>query len=269
MHAFKTKAMLVGLRVNAWTATRKDDAASGTVHAHYSAAHDSGAYNKALIAKVHLKPIQKVDSAIRQFHKDNTLPWMNDGTRILPSANHSIYTAGIRKLKDERQIAVDQFIADYPAHVTEASIKLGGMFDMTDYPHVWDLAALYSVDVIPLPFPDAQDFRLDIAASDMDGIKAETEKRINDAQAAAMDSLFNRVAEVVSRISEKLSVPIGKKNGSVFRDSLIENAADLIEVSSRSTYCSRFTWQHAGSVSPAYHEPECCVYYSGGAAAHG
>jgi len=84
MSNLNEKAMLVKLSVSQWTARKYDKKVSQEINDQYSA-HDAGRYNKVLIAQEEIKKISKVASQARSFHYFNTLPWDDNGSRILPS----------------------------------------------------------------------------------------------------------------------------------------------------------------------------------------
>jgi len=127
------KAMLVYLNISFWTARKYDKRISQEIEDQYNA-DDAGRYNKILIAKEHLANIQKIISAARTFHYENTLPWNDNGGRLLPSANYFNYVKSIQGLKDDFQQEVNNFLRVYPDLKDEAKGRLNGMFDEEDYP---------------------------------------------------------------------------------------------------------------------------------------
>ncbi len=228
-NTFARRTMLAKLAISAWTAAKKDRAVTAKVHRDFNAASGSGNYKKTLIDKRHLAGIQSADSALRAWHEENTLPWAANGQRILPTANHEQYTDGLRPLREAREKAVAEFLADYPAHVSEAETSLNGMFNAADYPSPAELARLYSVRVEVWPFPDAADFRVDLADGEVAAIRADIERRAAEVQAEAIRDLWKRLAECLQNISARLSTPHGAPGGG-FKDSLVGNLRALVEV---------------------------------------
>ncbi len=81
--------MLCGLRISGWSARKLDRKVTDeTNHAH-GAASDAGRYNKALLAKDALAAVVTAANAARTFHYARTLPWLDDGARILPAAAYA------------------------------------------------------------------------------------------------------------------------------------------------------------------------------------
>lgn len=228
--SFARRTMLAGLRIETFTGSRKDRGATDMVHANYSSGGDSGRYVKSLFDKSAMKDIQQACNAIRAAHAERTLPWSQDGMRILPSANHGDYADTMRALVAQWQRAVDQFIADYPRHVANAQTRLNGMFNPADYPATDRIGAFFSVKFEVLPFPDANDFRVDLADADLETIKQNAAENIRAAEGAAMRNVWERLHGVVRNMADRLKETRQTKDGpkpAIFRDSLVDNIKDL------------------------------------------
>jgi hypothetical protein len=217
-----TKAMIVKLKVSQWTARRYDKKVSDEVATLKNADKDAGRYNKALVAQDAIKKVNQAAMAARQFHYEQTLPWYDDGARILPSKNYDSYMKGMRDLRAEFEARVREFCSNYPAMVEAARIKLNGMFNAADYPSASEIAWKYSYNVGIEPIPVAGDFRVGLAGGEVEQIKADIEARLKTATAAAMKDLWERLHDVVARMAEKL-----KDSDAVFRDTLIGNICEL------------------------------------------
>jgi hypothetical protein len=222
MNRLSEKAMLVRLSISQWTARKYDKKISGEVTAQYQTNSDSGRWNKVLIAQDAIKAIAKSAGNARTFHYDNTLPWGDDESRLLPSANYLTYSQKISELKTEFEKAVREFSANYPALIDDARISLNGMFNPMDYPNPDDIERKYRLSVSVNPLPDAADFRVTLHDSDVDAIRQDIETRAQDAQKEATRDLWERLHSVVASMVERLSDP-----KAIFRDSLVSNINDL------------------------------------------
>lgn len=108
------KAMLMKLKISQWTARKYDKNVSEKVADDYqTTSKDAGRYNKILIAQEAIKKISQIVTKARDFHEKQTLPWDDDGMRLLPAANYMNYTANMRRLKSEYEAAVNDFILNY------------------------------------------------------------------------------------------------------------------------------------------------------------
>ena len=218
------KAMLVYLNISFWTARKYDKRISQEIEDQYNA-DDAGRYNKILIAKEHLANIQKIISAARTFHYENTLPWSDNGGRLLPSANYFNYVKSIQCFKDDFEREVINFINVYPDLKEEARQRLNGMFDEEDYPDVNALETKFDIKNMILPVPEADDFRVSLNDDEVDSIKESLEKQVMNSTESAMKDLWQRLFKVVSHLAERLSDPDNK-----FKNSLVENISALCDL---------------------------------------
>jgi hypothetical protein len=211
------KAMLANLTVRAWSARKRDKDVSEEVEIKHMA-KDAGNFNKLLIDKTALKPIVTLSGTLRDTHYKMTLPWGDNGDRLLPSKMYFEYCKTMQGLKDQFNTAVKHFCANYPNYKQDARTRLGTMYDAEDYPDVSLLSRKFEARTSFLPIPDAEDFRVDLGADEVAEIKDDIRKQIATQQEAAIRDLWERLKDVVERIHERLSDP-----EAVFRDSLIEN----------------------------------------------
>jgi hypothetical protein len=80
---------------------------------------------KSLLAKDALAKITTVSGAAREYHYEATLPWLQDGSRILPSDNFFVYSERMRKLKEEFDLCVAEFVSSYPALRDRRTLEAG------------------------------------------------------------------------------------------------------------------------------------------------
>lgn len=220
------KAMLVNLNISQWTASKKDKAVSLAVQQQHKANEKkAGWFNKRLIDPTALEPISKIEGRIREFHYKLTLPWGDNGDRILPAKVYMDYVDGLRKFRTEFDDAVDTFVNKYPLLVQEARVMLGTMYDPGDYPDISNIRHRFDLKTTFAPVPDAEDFRVNVGADEIEEIKKSITAGVADRQRAAIKECWGRVRDVVERIQERLATP-----DAIFRDSLIENAKSLMEL---------------------------------------
>jgi hypothetical protein len=204
------------------------------VNESHGAANDAGRYNKLLVNKEALAPIQSAISAARTFHYSRTLPWQDDGARLLPAAAYLDYTARLRAIRADFETAVDEFIKGYSEHVEAARKRLGNLFKPEDYPGADEIRHRFGFDTIINPVPSGDDFRVALGEAQAELIRVEIEERAKEQLQEAIRDVYRRVSEVCERMVEKLRnyVP-GNDNSKaqgVFRDSLVENVRDLAQV---------------------------------------
>ena len=218
------KTMLVYLNISAWTARKYDQRVSKEIEDKYDS-EDAGRYNKLLIAKASIHNIQRIVSEARTFHYDNTLPWLDNGGRLLPAANYFDYVNAIQKFQDQYEKEVENFIRAYPALKDEAQHRLNSMYDEEDYPDVLTLSTKYSFSTQVSPVPIADDFRVTLNEEEVDSIKASIEKQVQESTESAMHDLWMRLFKVVQHMAERLS-----KEDNKFKNTLVTNITELCEI---------------------------------------
>jgi hypothetical protein len=132
-----SRAMLARLTVTQWSARKVDKRASAETIDREQASADAGRFNKQLLAGTDaaLKEISRISTAARSDHYRLTLPWTDDGARILTAAGYMEYTATMAGHASAFEQAVDSFMIDYPRARDQARFALGQMYSEDDYPN--------------------------------------------------------------------------------------------------------------------------------------
>ena len=221
----KQKAMLARLTITQFSASRNDKTATDSVKEKFQTGNDAGRYQKALIAKGAIKAVSSAANEARIFHYAQTLPWKDDGARILPAANYLQYSEGMRQKKAAFLAAVQKFVASYPDLIEEAKTRLAGLFNASEYPDVTAIDEKYSFDVQIDPLPQAADFRVDLNSAEVEAIRKEIEARTDQATKAATLDLWKRLNDAVESMSERLNNP-----KAIFHDSLVGNIDTITEI---------------------------------------
>lgn len=186
MSALKNRAMLATLSVSCWTAQVKDRRATSEVEQAHSA-REAGKFQKLLIEKAHMDPLTSFANSIRVRHHAMTLPWMDNGARLLPAKAFMKYRQTMADLKKEYQALVDVFINDYTTkHIPAAQKRLGTLFDADDYPLASDLANKFGVEIDIQPVPEGEDFRVDVGEAERARIQQEIAGKVAEREAAAI-----------------------------------------------------------------------------------
>lgn len=228
------RAMLVNVNISAWSGRKHDRKVSDEVARQHGANRDVGRYNKVLLAAEALKDVSRVARLARDAHYTDTLPWSDIGQRILPAANFFAYTQTQNAFHAEFDHAVDQFVAAYPSYVEDAKVRLNGLFNAADYPSERQIARKFGFDVDFMPMPDVADFRVSLSDEAHATIASNLEARLKDATDLAVRDLWQRVHDTVTHMHERLSAyaidATGKVTGGIFRDSMVTNLRDLVEL---------------------------------------
>lgn len=218
-------ALLVRLSISKFAPTRRDKSATSEVLVAKQASRGAAEVRKRLLPKEAVDPVLKVEREIRATHYTHTLPWDDEGLRLLPVDNWATYVDEMQALRVRWDNRVDEFIDSYEDYRQQAMADLGLLFDASDYPAAGEVRGKFIFDTMMYPLPSGDDFRLHMQDDDLDELRSKLDQRVNSAVDEARLDLYNRLAERLNRVSERLSDP-----DHVFRDSLIEGLQDLLHL---------------------------------------
>ncbi len=224
MRNLAEKVMLVNLRISQWTGRVYDEEVTMQVERDHSATN-AGRYTKILIDEDALKDTQKVANKARKFCNTETLPWTDNGDRILPATNYFKFMRDFQKFDTEFNKAVAAFIRDYPNLKSEARYRLNGMFKDDDYPEPNIVRLKFKMKVGILPINNLEDFRLKVSVEEVHHLRSQMEQEISDRVSEANKSLWIRIKEPIERMVERLS-----QEDATFRNSLVGNIEELIDL---------------------------------------
>lgn len=224
----KEKVMLVNLAISQWSARKYDKKVSKEIEQAHDA-HDAGRYNKILINDPLFKAIGKLTGQARTFHYYNTLPWGDNGDRVLPVINYFPYISEMGRIKEETERAFELFLSNYDRLVSEAKcdakLRLGTMYNDMDYPTLKELHGRFSISWKFMPIADGDDLRVNISTAESDKIKQAITDEVQNRVGEAVDDLIARIKEAVSHMASTLSDP-----DKIFRDSVVTNICNLADI---------------------------------------
>lgn len=225
-----TSSMLVDLSISCWTARKLDRKVSNQVDADSGAKTRAGNYQKNLLAGTEkLDNIVKYAARVRAWHQVNTLPWSDNGQRLLPMERFLHYKERIGEFEEEYNDLVQDFLEKYPDLVAAAAFQLGSLFDREEYPDVSDIESKFRFNYVFSPVPLVGDFRIDIneqaKAELTDQFQRNFDLRLQD----AMKTAWNRLHNCLTHISERLETNTDGER-KLFKDSLVENAIELVDL---------------------------------------
>jgi len=217
--SLSSMAMLVELRISTWTARKRDKETTADLNTAKEASQDASSVYKYLMAgSDHLDKIEKYAAKCRAWNGTQTLPWMK-GVGLLPMENN------FYKL-------VDEFITAYPTLVNAQAFKLGKYFDASEFPTAESLPRRFKFVANFLPVPEKGDLRLQCEDRVRQDLADQYEKMYNDKLAEAMRDPWERLHDLLTKMSDTLTdSPDGKRK--IFRDSIVNNAVGLCDLLTR------------------------------------
>jgi len=172
-----------------------------------------------------LEKINKAAGELRTAHYKYTLPWYDNGIRLLPTSKSMEYYSKIGEIKDRFYHEVQEFMDNYDDYIEEAKITLHNLYNPKDYPSREKIAEMFEVKVLPITSPKENDFRSSLTAGEIAVIKADMEQGIEDAFENAKNAIWDKMEEAVERMASTL-----KEKGKVFKESMVENLKDIVEM---------------------------------------
>lgn len=225
-HALTEKAMVLTLTIGIWQGYRLDKQASAEITAAKGAKSDAARVNKHLVPKEALAAIVTANGAVRTHFYGKTLPWRDNGDRLMPRALFTQFIEEHEALVTAFQNEVDTFLVHkYPEAIEQAEFRMGELFDRNDYPAVSELRRKFYVNLDINPVTTANDFRVEIDAAHVDKVRETmeraTEQRVQQAQA----DVWKRLAETITTFHDRMANPDAK-----IYSSLPEKMDELIEM---------------------------------------
>jgi len=223
----QNSSMLADLNISVWTGRKQDKKVSEEIDAAKSTKTKAGNYHKKLLAGTDkLEQVQKLVGMIRTWHYEQTLPWSDGGSRLLPMKNFFDYKATLSDYEQQFNDAVKEFLREYPTLVSAAAFQLGDLFDAEEYPDVDQLINKFKFRYVFLPVPDVGDFRIDVNEQHKEELVAQYESFYQNKLTEATKDVWDRLHECLSKMSGKLA---GEEK-QIFRDSLVNNAVDMCDL---------------------------------------
>ena len=228
--SISSAAMVVDFNASVWTARKKDNKASEDVNNMNAA--DKGVANvtKNLLGECdELRAVQKFAANVRNIHYSMTMPWSDNGSRLLTTQQYFKYNEVMTDLQQEFYRLVGELLDVYEWRVIKAQDKLGTMFNRDEYPTRDSLQDKFGFRVSYVPLPDAGDFRIDIGNEAMTQIKSQYESHYTQAIKTAMNDIWHKLHDNLTTLVRQLDVN-EKGKGNRLYDSVFDRAIELTEM---------------------------------------
>lgn len=189
----------------------------------------AGNYHKNLMAGVsELEDIGKFAADTRNWFTYRTLPWGNEGTKIIPTASLFDFKAELAQREQAFWELVDRFCGVYYTAIQGAQFKMGALFNADEYPPVETIREKFGFRYVFNPVPEAGDFRVDIGQTGLDELREQFNAAKEEAIAQAMSDMWGRIKEVTERLSRQLRVE-NETKGKLYQSTL-DGALELCEM---------------------------------------
>lgn len=217
--------MTANLSLGMWEGRRLDRGASNQLATDSAAGSDTVRVNKLIVSKECLSPVGTARNALRSHFLDRTLPWRDNGDRLLVRGIYQVFIQEHEALVEKFNGEISELInVRYPAEKARAEFRMGKLYNPDDYPDAEELRAKFYARLEIDAVNEAGDFRVQLDEDAIERVReqmtAAMEERIN----RAMTDVWTRVSDTIEHLAGKLS----DKEG-VFKSSTIDNLDRLID----------------------------------------
>ena len=198
------------------------------------AAQDAASANNAEVNSVSASVVLFTNEAIKpardcvrlatQVLKDKTVPWNNDGWRIIPT---QVYQELYPNLKNQRANFYDErdeFVATYNEKISDAKRRLDFLFNIDDFPSAQDVGESFAFEIETDAIKDARDIRIKGSVELVQQVEQEILQRNKKKLEEAQQDVVNRLLKQVKSFTESVSNyhdKVDKGRRSAFYDSAI------------------------------------------------
>jgi hypothetical protein len=232
------KAMTVQLRTSRPTTRFNDEEAAKAAR---SAVGDDGvgAYTKLFCDPSNpVRQLLAEVGAVYQYHKANTIPYIDRGPRLLPVSQYETYRDTMRTLVNDVDTKLRALAPDYDRYVlldvayrnaTAAATGKVGRATPDDYPDSDSFTTSIGVTFSFAPLPDNSHWLFDVDDED----KAALDANAQDIYARALSDLRSRVETPLVKLIDVLRAKPGDKDDDgkrvgIFRDTKVTNVVDAV-----------------------------------------
>lgn len=176
-----------------------------------------------------LTAIQKFAANTRNIHYSMTMPWSDNGSRLLPTAQYFRYNEVMTDLQNEFHRLVDEFLDIYEDRILDVQTSLSGMFAADEYLSLSQVASKFGFRISYIPLPDSGDFRIDIGNEAMVAVQTQYEQHYTSAVNAAMKDIWQKLHDNLTTLARQFDVNDEGKGNKLY-DSVFDRALELTDM---------------------------------------
>jgi hypothetical protein len=218
------RAMLAAVHISIWTAVKHDRKISRDVANQHGAHERAGRYNKQLLRGAEkLDALRTLAGQIRQHFYKITLPWSDEGYRLLPAHFYFELTTQMREFERAFSQSIDEFLEVYPSYIEQIRPELNGLFRAEDYPSAEKLRAKFGVKLEVLPIPSSDDFRVTLSEEEQARVAREIDESVRQSLNRGTKDLWMRLTDVLTHMVDKLNEPESRFHASLVTNVMISS----------------------------------------------
>lgn len=207
MISISSAAMLGSINISVWEARKQDRRTAEEVTIAKGARSKRAAtVHKHLFSECGaLEAIKSLRGEVRTWFNTVTLPWDDNGRRLITTAQYLTVTAQAARYEQRFNDLVRVFVQTYATEISKQAFEMGALFDRTEYPPESEVSAKFRFSFTVEPVPESGDFRVDIGAAAAADLKDQYEKATQARVAGAMADAWQRVKDQVEWVQERMT----------------------------------------------------------------
>lgn len=197
--------MLVILNTHTWTGVKTDKGAAETLTDRAGAQRGAAKVNKNLLGNCpELKKIINLRATTRTALKTLTLPWLDNGTRLVPVSRYVRVSDYLVAAQQEFYDAVSVLADVYSDRVAQARVSLGDMFNASEYMDTEEVIRRFHFSFSFSPVPESQDFRCDMAGEAINELRAQYENDVQSVVTQGINETVEAAKSAITYVVERL-----------------------------------------------------------------
>lgn len=213
----ETRALLVRVVVYSWPGVVADKALAKEVAQRKGTSFEKLIVKKKLLYR-RLATLRRVARETRKIVRTYTLPWDDSGWRLLPSELFFEFTSKIAECQREYRRRIENIISYYTAELERERRELGDLFNPKDYPTPEELRSRFMIVLDYQPVPTSGDFRVDMVADALIELKAQLEKKHEEALLGIKRYLREQIQDTAERLIRCLDRKVPKVTPALLKD---------------------------------------------------
>lgn len=202
-----SSAVIGSINISVYTGRKKDKGTEQEVQESKGArSRRAASVHKNLFAEcAQLDAIIAHAAKARLWFNSVTLPWNDNGQRLIPTSAYFEISNDAQKYRAEFDKLVRAFVTAYSTEISKQAFALGAFFDRTEYLDVKDIASKFAFTITIQPVPLAGDFRVDVNNDLIAELQSQYEEDTKRCINEAMSDAWNRVRESVEHIRDRMT----------------------------------------------------------------
>ena len=199
-------AMLGSINISVWEARKQDRKTAEEVTSSKGARSKRAAtVHKHLFSECPaLESIKSLRGEVRQWFNTVTLPWDDNGRRIVTTAQYLDITSQAAKYQSRFDALVRTFLATYSTEISKQAFEMGALFDRSEYPPEDEVAAKFRFSYVIEPLPMSGDFRVDIGNEQANALREQYDRQVAERVSGAVADAWERVKTQVEWVRERM-----------------------------------------------------------------